>query len=299
MRAALDRLHSVGEGESALRLAGALSNMWYLRGHTAEGLRRFKDALAADTRPTAARAKALNGAATLALTGGDTAACTRLAEESAELNRTVGDAWGIAFAEFLTATLAFETGDAVAAERLFAASTGRFRELGNERYELLASYDRALAVELLGDRERARRLFEEILARSESRSVVDVQALSLLQLASIAYDRGDTGEALSMLKDALVILRDRGDHLGVEEGLSYAARVLASGGQDGTAVRLLAVSETLREQVGIESAAEVASRNAETLHALRGRLDEEALATAWETGRALTVDEAVALALEA
>src|SRR5436309_2949138 len=61
MRAALDRLHAGGEGELKLRLAGALSNMWYLRGHAAEGRRRLEGALAADPHPTAARAKALNG----------------------------------------------------------------------------------------------------------------------------------------------------------------------------------------------------------------------------------------------
>ena len=38
--------------------------------------------------------------------------------------------------------------------------------------------------------------------------------------------------------------------------------------------------------------------NEETLSAIRARLDEQAFAEAWEEGRKLTADEAVAVALE-
>jgi hypothetical protein len=39
--------------------------------------------------------------------------------------------------------------------------------------------------------------------------------------------------------------------------------------------------------------------NEQTLSTIRARLDESALAEAWDPGRALTINEAVALALEA
>src|SRR5262249_10399152 len=55
-RAALDRLHASGEHELALRLAAALWRFWQMRWHRAEGERCLEDALAADERPTAARA---------------------------------------------------------------------------------------------------------------------------------------------------------------------------------------------------------------------------------------------------
>jgi hypothetical protein len=38
--------------------------------------------------------------------------------------------------------------------------------------------------------------------------------------------------------------------------------------------------------------------NEQTLSAIRARLDESAFAEAWEQGRVLTVDDAVALALD-
>jgi len=42
----------------------------------------------------------------------------------------------------------------------------------------------------------------------------------------------------------------------------------------------------------------VAKRNEETLTSIRKQLDDDSLAAAWEEGRALTIDEAIALALE-
>jgi predicted ATPase len=60
-RAALDRLEMSGEAQLAMRFAGALWRFWNMRGHLVEGRRRLVRALAADERPTAARAGALIG----------------------------------------------------------------------------------------------------------------------------------------------------------------------------------------------------------------------------------------------
>jgi len=68
-------------------------------------------------------------------------------------------------------------------------------------------------------------------------------------------------------------------------------------GKADTAARLLSCFEAQREQIGV-SEAWVARMNEQTLSTIRTRLDESAFAEAWEQGRALTIDEAVALALE-
>src|SRR5262249_40791380 len=53
-------------GEAGLRLAGALWRFWYMHGHQEEGRRSLAEALErSDSGPTAARAKALNGAGLL------------------------------------------------------------------------------------------------------------------------------------------------------------------------------------------------------------------------------------------
>ena len=46
LRAALERLEALGELQLALRIAGAISDVWYHRGHVAEGRRRLESSAA-------------------------------------------------------------------------------------------------------------------------------------------------------------------------------------------------------------------------------------------------------------
>ena len=75
------------------------------------------------------------------------------------------------------------------------------------------------------------------------------------------------------------------------------AAALACAGSTGTAARLLSSSKALDEETGVRRPW-VVERNEETLANIRAQLDETAFAGAWEQGRALTPDEAVALALD-
>ena len=63
-----------------------------------------------------------------------------------------------------------------------------------------------------------------------------------------------------------------------------------------TAARLLASSEPLYEDVG-GSMPWIAKMTDEALARIRSELDESVFAEAWEEGRRLSADEAVALAL--
>jgi hypothetical protein len=69
-------------------------------------------------------------------------------------------------------------------------------------------------------------------------------------------------------------------------------------GDAATAARLLSGSESLREQIGSASVPLVTKMNERTLTAIRTQLDDASFAEASEQGRPLTIDEAVALALD-
>jgi tetratricopeptide (TPR) repeat protein len=297
MRAALDRLEEAADGERLLRFAGALCRFWYIRGHVAEARRRLETVLRMYEAPTAARAKALSGAAVMALEGGDPATTRVRAEEALALNRALGDPWGAAHSGFLLGHAALDEGDSTAAQQLFGESRRRFRELGDDHYTLLATYNLAVVIEDLGDLERARALHEESLRRGRAQSDERIVAFSLDQLASYARDEGRVEDALSMLAESLRIRRDLGDQIAIAENLGRFARTLAVAGRAGTAARLLSSSEALREQIGSAAVPSVAKMNERTLTAIRSQVDDSAFAEAWEQGRALTIDEAVALAL--
>ncbi len=297
IRAALDRLEASGETELALQLAGAVSRFWYLRGHFAEGRRRLESLLPANASPTAARARALNGAAVMAANSGDIATARLRAEEALAIHRALDDAWGTAYSVYMLGFMACEEGDFSAAKPLFEESLRAFRELDDEHYTLLATDALSWTYEELGDRERRRALLEDVLRRARAQSNEGVVALALGQLASYARDEGRIQDALSMLKESLRIDRDLGNRGGIYENLCRFARALAVAGRAEPAALLLSGSEALREEIGA-NISWVAKMKEETLATLRPQLDEAALAELWEQGRNLSLDDAVALALD-
>jgi predicted ATPase/class 3 adenylate cyclase len=296
LRAALERLEASGEVELVLRLAGAVSRFWYLRGHVAEGRRRLESALRADERPTAARAKALNGAAVMALNSGDAATTKVRAEEALELHSTIGDEWGAAYSRFM---LGNAERDLERAQQLLDESVRRFRELGDENYTLTAAFNLAIVIEDLGDRERARTLHEEILCRARELKNEQLEAHSLTQLAMIFFAEDRLQDASSTLKQALRIFRDVGNLIEIAINLGRFAAIFAREGQAATAARLLSRSEALTEEIGSRVPAWAATRNERTRTIIRSQLDEADFAGAWQQGQTLTTDEAVALALDA
>jgi non-specific serine/threonine protein kinase len=198
MRAALDRLEASGESQLALRLAGALSRFWEERGPLTEGQRRLEDALRADERPTAARARALNGASSMAVVGGDAAIGRLRAEEALALHRTFGDAWSIANSLWQLGYALAEEGDWARAQQLLHESVRLFRDVGDQNTILWATRTLAWTYEELGDRERARALHEENLGRARVLGNEQLEATLLGALSMIAVDEGRVEEALSM-----------------------------------------------------------------------------------------------------
>jgi predicted ATPase len=299
LRAALDGGEEAGESEFVLRLAGAASRFWYLKSHLAEGQRRLESALRADERPTAARARALNGAAVMALNIGDTATARLRAEDALALHRTLADAWGAAYATLMIGNAVAESGDVANARPILDASMRLFRELGDELYVLIASVNLAWVTGEAGDLETERALHEENLRRARSLGNRRVEATSLAGLAIFARDEGRLQDAAAMLREAIGIERVLGNVHGIAVDLGRLASVLALAGRAGEAARLLSSSEALTEKLGADVPWWALRRNAQTLATIRTQLDEAATAEAWERGRALTVDEAVSLALEA
>ncbi len=297
LRATLDHFEASGETERALRLSGALSEFWVARGHLVEGRRRLESALAADDRPTLVRAKALNGASTLAGSTGDIATATVRAEEAFALARALGDAWTSANALWSLGYLAVEEGEIDRARPLVEESVQMFTELGDEANAIYATRTLAFTYERGGDTKRAIALHEDNLRRARALRDGQVEALTLAVLATmyVLYE-GRVKDALPMLGEAYRIHRDLGERLAIMTDLYRFAGALAAAGKAGKAARLLSSAEALREEFGSD-VPWIRKMNEGTLATIRARLDEAAFDEAWKQGRILTADEAVALAL--
>ncbi|MDQ3379404.1 MAG: adenylate/guanylate cyclase domain-containing protein [Actinomycetota bacterium] len=297
LRVALDRLEAIGETQLALRLAQAQWRFWTVRGHTSEGRQRLDKALGADLRPTAARADALNAAVGFAVETGDFETARRQAEEALALHRELGDAWGAARSVFMLGYAAIESGDFLQAKALFEESLPLFVDLGAEDQVMIATFNLAWACDELGDPDRGRSLTEENLRRARAAGNQRLEAFSLDSLAGYARDDGRLDDALSMHRAALRVRRDLGDVFHELDGVSRIAAAHSVAGDADLAARLLSSSLALLDEVGLSVRPYLATRNEKTLARIHAQLDEAAFAEAWEQGRSLTVDEAVALAL--
>jgi hypothetical protein len=110
-------------------------------------------------------------------------------------------------------------------------------------------------------------------------------------------NQGRVEDAPSMLRESIRIHHKLGDLLDTGLDLRRLAYALALEGRALPAARLLARGVALLEEIG-SRLTWIAEFNEKTLTTIRGQLDEAALAEAWAQGRAMTIDEAVTLALE-
>ena len=298
LRAALDRLEASGESELVLRLAGASSGFWESRGHVAEGRRRLESALRAGDRPTAARARALNGAAALAAAGGDVETARLRAEQGLALHRTLGDERGTATSLWMLGFALGDAGEWEGSRQLLEESVGLFRELGDPLATMWLTRSLAWTYFNLGKRERARTMYEDALRGARALRNRSAEAALLGALAMIATEDGRVEEAFSMLKESIPLSRDLGGALDLAANLCHVAEALAVAARAEIATLLVSCSEVVFEEIGAD-VLWVARMNERTLATIHTQLDEAAFADAWEQGRALTLDHACDLALEA
>lgn len=94
--AAFDRAEARGDSDAMLRLATGLALFFELRGHLADGGRWFDRALTEGGVPSVLRARAMWGAAHVALYRDDFTEAARRADDAVALAQAVGDDWALA-----------------------------------------------------------------------------------------------------------------------------------------------------------------------------------------------------------
>jgi predicted ATPase len=294
-RAALDWLATADDTQGTLRLTGALQRFWFQKGHFAEGRRRLESALAADSSPTAARAKALDGSAMLSVYDRDVATGAARAEQALALHEQLGDGWGSAISLQLLGQAVAERRDFTRARAIFEECVDRFRALGDEHYTLLTLYALGWVCGETGDLERSRQLVEQTLRDARAAGNKRVTALALSGLSMHARIDGRCDEALAMLQEAYDIYKSIGDRSMLSDLLARRAHVLAAAGRPAAAARSLSKADTVSRELAFTRRDVHERRYEEALAAIRDELDAEAFARAWEEGHTLTEDEAAAL----
>ena len=268
LRAALSWSLEGEDPELGLRLAGALSHFWFVRGYWSEGRGWLEEALEGNIGALPeARAKALRVLASLAVEQGDFERGGTSAEEALTLYRGLGDQKGVADSLCELGWASLYQGDYEQAEALYEEGLAAARQ-SNDAWSIGFALNALSAlISDRGDYERAEALWEESLALG--RKVGDRQRVRavLINMGHVTAARGDFERGGALLEEGLAMSREskdlytnttallglgivetrRGDHerakMLLEEGLVLSRKL-------GSMVNAAEILETLAEMAG-------------------------------------------------
>jgi predicted ATPase/class 3 adenylate cyclase len=297
LRAALRRVIDMGQAQKGLRLVGTLWRFWHLHGHLAEGRRWAEEVLAlpAASARTAERAKALTALGGLVYWQEDVPATRRAYEEALEIARELGDRSAEAEGIYNLGYVPAYEGDIAAAVAMFEESRAAFEELGIRRGVADVLWILGIVARLEGDLPRSRAMAEESLRLH--REVGDLFGVTdaLHTVGRTALAQKDLATAALSFLEAL----DNDERVGNRTGMAIVMDNLAgkasAEGQHLRALRLAGASEAIKEAAGGHAPPPLIDLP-DPREAAREALGQAAVVAAWEEGRAMTLDQALAYA---
>lgn len=226
---------------------------------------------------------------------GEREAARRLIEENIVLYRRESDWRGLSYALILIGIDAEARADDTAHLYLSEALDAARRSGGP--YELSMALVNLGQEELrLGRLAAAASLLEQGLAVARRAGLRPYVADALLGMSRLREAEGDAAAALSLGWESLGETVEVGTRRLVADALEHIAFYLNALGDAERAARLLGAAVALRQQLGMGDSRDQADHYAERLPLVRIALGDIAFEAAWEAGRRLDLDGAVALA---
>jgi predicted ATPase/class 3 adenylate cyclase len=287
-------------GDVGLRLVGALAWFWFFRGFAAEGHGWASGILArpeAQAR-TVGRAQALQAASLLANMRGDYAAQRSLARESAATFREHGLLGGAGRSLAEEAVGEMGDGHHAAARVLLEASMACAREAGDRWGLAFAASQLGAVARSEGDYGAARARWDECAAIARETGDRFTLGLALAGLAVAARLRGNRGDASELFRETLVIANEFGDQMLVPRALAGLAGLAGLASEHERAARLFGAAAAAREATSRREPRVVSAINERDAAETCAAIGDVAFTAAWAEGRAMTLEQAVAYALD-
>jgi predicted ATPase/DNA-binding SARP family transcriptional activator len=239
----------------------------------------------------------LNSLGMIAHIQGDHNTARSLVQEALVIREELIDKRGIATSLSNLGMIAYNQSDPETVRQFFEKSLALFQELGDRGGMAHALY-------LLGYHSMTQRDFET------ARTLL-AQSIALYQelgnhfvtyvLGALGHTEREVGEyarATALYQESLRGRQKEGDKRLIACSLEDMASIFGRQGQMERAARLLGAAEALCETLGRTPPAADVTEYERTREAARAVLTAEAFATAWEQGRAMTLEQAVVYALE-
>jgi predicted ATPase/DNA-binding SARP family transcriptional activator len=299
LRAALDRARDRGDHLQELELAVLLKRFWHVRSRLQEGCRRIEEALsAAGGADGVLRARALAALSMLiCMSGGDASVAAELTEEALQFYSEMGDKAGVARMTLDLGVTADLMGDRLRARSFYECAQSHARNVGDLRYEYFAGHNLANLAFQNADPRAVDLGAKALDAARATGDPGNVQSATLL-LAYILAGAGRAGEARELGVEVLRVTAAAGVQWVSRDALELLAITDVAIEVPERGVVFAGLAERLRvetsepRQPSGERLYRPAMEEAEKL------LGAEAFQAALARGAVLTVQEAVAFALE-
>jgi predicted ATPase/DNA-binding SARP family transcriptional activator len=288
---------AVGDGDAAtaVRLAAALTRFWQIHGHLVEARRSFEAALELDGEvPLLARQKATNGLGIMLAEQGDFDGAEPLFTQAIELARKLDDQTRLAIANSNLGNLFLFRRDYEGARKLFTEALEGYVAAGHARGRAITTENLGIVAFCEGHLDEAQQLLTRAFTLAEEIGDQREQAAATRSLARIALERGDIAGADETLGRGIPQARAVGDRHGLADAAEVAAAIAAARGDGERAARLFGAAEGLREAIGATRQPDLADWHERVRQGVEQLLEPEAFAAAFEAGRGLDVDTALA-----
>ena len=219
-------------------------------------------------------------------------------EECLAITRKLGDPSGIAGALNNLGNVANELCDFAAARELYEQCLAIAQNLGDRRGIGIVLHNLGTVAFSQGDIPGAREFLERSLAIRREVGDRPGTATSLNNLADIACTQGDITAARVLYQEGLTISRALADKRQIAYALEGFAAVSAGLCDGLRAACLWGAAARLREEIGLPLPIKERPRFDERIATSRATAGGAAFDDAWHEGRALTLEQAIDLALQ-
>jgi non-specific serine/threonine protein kinase len=230
---------------------------------------------------------------------GDYPAAMALHEQSLAIWRELGDQRGIARTLMALGNVVYSQGDEAASESLYEQSLAIERELGDQRGIAIVLHNLGKVAAYRHDHAVARRRHEEALAIRRELGDRSGIANSLADLGIVALEQGDYRSSRAHLTESLVIFRDLADLLGTAGSLESLADLAFALGRPEAGARLCGHAARLRDEIGSPLPPWDRLGHDRRIATARASFrNDVAFDLAWQEGHAMTLEQAIAYALQ-
>lgn len=252
LRAALGWLIEQEEAVLALRLCAILWQFWHIRGYWSEGQRWLEAALGLPgaERPTAARARVLCGAGTLASRLGEVVAAHSWLEESSALYQELGEQQGLAEALGRLGWSLYQQSDLPAARTLLEESVRLAQAVGDQSTLANTLLTLGMFLHYQGEATGAQHLLEESEALSRKLGDTHALASTLANVGRTALEQGNVTHTIARAQESLALARELDNRRVIAEALYLLASVAELQGAYAQAVELSEQCLELAQEIG-------------------------------------------------